>query len=180
MVTSLTNIIGAKVVRQEDGQVLAVVFGLIIHPDTGKVEALKVKALDPRIRNAVVLAGDILEFKTKVYVNNENDVAEEEDIIRITDIISRNTPFFGNKVKNEAGEYIGKVYDLEFDTKSFYLKQIYTEKSFLIFKYNPRIFSYDSIIKAEPDYILVKDTQEVEEKAEARSILDKNQPVLDI
>ncbi len=176
----MRNTIGMKVVKESDGHLLAMVSGLIIHPDTGKVEALRLKALDPRFRNAILLTGDILHFKTKVYVKDENDIAELEDIIRIMDIETRGTYFIGNTVKNEAGETIGGVVDVDFDPKSYYIKQIHSEKSFLFFRYNPRMFSYESILQVEPDFILVKDIQEVKESVKKPSILDKNQPVLDV
>ena len=99
----------------------------------------------------------ILEWKKNIYIKDEREIAEPEDIIKISEILSRNTFFIGSQVKNEAGEVFGRVYDLDFDTNKLYLRNLYVQKSFFGFKYGQRVFSYDAIVQVLPEYILVKD-----------------------
>jgi len=160
MIRSYIQIIGAPVVSSEDGELLAVIRDVIIHPDTGRIEGFWVKSLTLPIRNAVILSDSILEWKKNVYIKDDREIAEAEDIIKISELFSRNTFFIGNSVISESGLRLGKVYDLDFDTNKMYLRNIYSEKSVLgFFKYSPRVFSYDSIIQVLPEYILEKDTE---------------------
>jgi len=176
MIRSYLQIIGTSVVREEDGEVLALIRDIIIHPDTGKIEGFWVKPMTIPVGNAVIKSDSILEWKKNIYVRDENEIAEAEDIIKITEILERDTFFIGNLVKNEAGDNLGRTYDADFDTEKLFLQNIYTQKLFLLFKYNQRIFNYNSIIKVLPDYILVKDTGKIKEPA----IIEEKQPLLDV
>lgn len=179
MIKSYQQIIGTPVVRHSDGELLALINDVIINPDTGKIEAFWVKPATIPVSNAVLKSDAITDWKKKVYIQSENEIVEAEDVIRISEILSKNTYFIGNTVKNEAGDFIGTVYDLDFDTEKLYLRQIYTEKSFLIFSFSKRIFNSDSILKALPEYILVKDKQDIKEKVGETAFI-KRKPLLDV
>lgn len=171
-----SEIIGTPVLGHADGNPLALISDIIIHPDTGKIEAFWVKPLTLPISNAVIKSDSILEWKKNVYIKDDREIAEVSDIIRISEIITRNTFFVGNNVQNESGEPLGYVYDLDFDTTKLYLNNIYTNKSFLFFfKYEQRVFSFDSILKVIPEYILVKDVQEKKDV-----ILIKDKPLMEV
>lgn len=176
MLHEYQKIIGTHIIHQTEGAVLAVVSDIIIHPDTGKVEAFWVKSVSVPIANAIVRVDDILEWKKNIYVRDERAIVDPADIIKISDTLSRNTFFIGNRVKNKAGEYLGRVYDLSFDDKNFSIKQIFTQKTFLLFAFESRIFSYKSIIEVLPEYITVKDIEAKKEKAEEGA----GQPLLDV
>ena len=178
MIKTYRQIIGTPIVRQEDGAILALIQDIIIHPDTGKIEAFWVKALALPMPNAILQTESILEWKKNIYIKDEREIADPSDIIKISETLSRNTLFIGNLARNEAGEIFGGVYDLDFDVNKLFLKNLYVQKSFLGFKYNQRMFHYDNIIKVLPEYILVKDIEEKKVKVE-KPALDK-QPLLDV
>ena len=170
MIQTYSQIVGTFVIREEDGQILALIQDIIINPDTGKIEAFWVKPAALPFSNAIIKSESIIKWGKKIHVQSENDIAEAEDVIKISEILSQNIYFIGNIAQNEAGEVLGKIYDLDFDTKKMYLRQIYSEKRFLIFSYNQRIFSYDAILKVTPDHILVKDIAEKKVKV-GKSVL---------
>lgn len=178
MIRSYSQIIGTPVLGHEDGTAIALLQDIIIHPDTGKIEAFWVKPLTLPLRNAIIQSDSILEWKKKIYIKDDREIADPEDIIKVSEILSRNTIFIGNQVKNEAGKMYGKVYDLDFNVDKLYLRNLYIQKSFLGFKFEQRIFHYDNIIKVLPEYILVKDIEEKKAKAEEPA-LDKH-PLLDV
>lgn len=178
MIKTYRQIIGTPIVRQEDGAILALIQDIIIHPDTGKIEAFWVKALALPIPNAIIQTESILEWKKNIYIKDEREIADPEDIIKVSEILSRNTLFIRNQVKNEAGKIYGKIYDLDFNVDKLYLRNLYVQKSFLGFKFEQHIFHHDNIIKVLPEYILVKDIEEKKVKAEEPA-LDK-QPLLDV
>ena len=176
MVREYLGIIGTHIVREEDGEVLALLKDIIINPDTGKIEAFWVKPMNHPFSDAILLTDDIIEWKKHIYVKDEKAISSPGDIIRIEEILSRNSLFIGNRVRTKKGENIGFVYDLEFDDRKFYLKKLYTQKIFLIFRYDLRLFFYESIIEVLPEAIVVKDTVK---KAEEKATAKEGKPVLD-
>ena len=117
-----------------------------------------------------------MEWKNNVYIKDDREISEAEDIIRISEILNRNTIFVGNRVQNEGGETLGTVYDFNFDTDKLYLQNIYTQKSLLLFyKYDHRVFSFNKILKVNPEGIVVKDVQDEKEE-----VLVKDKPLLDV
>jgi sporulation protein YlmC with PRC-barrel domain len=181
MIRSVLQIIGNHVVGHEDGAILALIKDAVINPDTGKIEAFWVKPLNIPIKNAILSTDSIIEWKKNIYINDERELAEADEIIKISEILTRNTFFIGNTVINESEEVLGKVIDVDFDTNKLYLKNIYVEKTFLgIIKYQSRIFSYDSIIKVMPEYILVKDMEDKKVRVKERALSKEEQPLLNV
>lgn len=181
MIAFFSQIIGAPVLSHESGELLALVRDIIINPDTGKIEAFWVKPLTLPIANAVIKSDSIIEWKKNIYIKDEREIAEASDIIRLSEILSRNAFFIDNCTQNEDGVNLGDVYDLDFDVTKLYLKNIYTQKSFLLFwKYDRRVFSFESIIKVLPEYILVKDIQLNKAMATEIDLLKAKQPLLDV
>lgn len=172
--------IGTRILDNEEGNLLAVIQDIIIQPDTGRIEGLWVKPLTLPIKNAILQSDAILEWKKNIYIKDESKIAEPEDVIKISEILARNTFFIKNQVKNESGRTLGRIYDLDFDTTKLYLRNLYSQKSFIGFKYGPRVFSYDSIIKVLPDYILVKDMESKKVRVEENLIVKEKQPLLDV
>ena len=176
MIRSYRQITGAHILGGENGELLAILRDVIIDPDTGKIEGFWVKPLTLPVKNAVILSDSVLEWKKNVYIKDDREIAEAEDIIRISELLSRNTFFIGNSVVSESGQMLGRVNDLDFDTSKMYLRNIYSEKSLLgFFKHDQRTFSYDSIIQVLPEYILVKDTAD-----KKVGVKDVAQPLLDV
>jgi len=152
------SIIGTPIMHFDEGSLLALIKDVVINSDTGKIEAFWVKPLTVPMFNAVIQSQDIVEWKKNVYIKNDSVITDPADIIRISDIMAKKTYVIGNRVQNEEGIYYGKVYSITFDTESFYLKQIYVQKSILgIINYEQRIFSFDNIIEVTKDRIIIKD-----------------------
>lgn len=176
MIKFFSQIIGTPILSHEDGDLLALVKDIIINPDTGKIEAFWVKSLTLPIENAVIKSDSIIEWKKNIYIHNEREIADASDIIRLSEVLSRNTFFIDNRAQNEDGGNLGDVYDLDFDSVKLYLRNIYTQKSFFLFwKYEKRVFSWNDIVRVMPEYILVKDVQRLKE-----TILIKEKPLLEV
>ncbi|MBU0706201.1 hypothetical protein KJ657_04420 [Patescibacteria group bacterium] len=158
MIRDYKSIVGAKVLEFDSGDLLAMVSGIIVDPDTGMVEAFWVKPATLPVGNAILRISDILEFKKNLYIKSDKLLAQAEDVIRISEILEDGRAFLGNAVQNEAGHSYGTCVNLAFDTKTFALKQIYSRRSILgLITLDERIFSYNNIIKILPEMILVND-----------------------
>ncbi len=169
MIREFQSIIGTKVLDFETGEPLALVNDIIINPDNGAVEGFWVKPITIPLRNAIIQVSNILEFKKHIYIKDDSKIAVADDVIRISDILAQNRLFIGNKAQNEKGDYIGKIVDVSFDTKTFMINQLLTQKSFLgIIHYDKRIFSYNSIVKVLSEAVIIND-----ESTKKETILDQ-------
>lgn len=158
MIRDFGSLVGAKVLEHSTGQLLALVSGIIVDPDTGMVEAFWVRPLTLPHKNAVLKTSDILEFKKHLYVKGDRVLAQAEDLIRISEILRDGRVFLGASVQNEAGASYGQCVNLTFDSQTYALKQIYTRKSiFGLITTDERIFSYNDIVKVLPEAIIVND-----------------------
>ena len=164
-----SEIIGSQFKDTHTGEVLALLKDLIIDPETGKVEAFWVKPMTVPLSNAIIQVQDVLDWKKHIYVKGEQVIADPADVIRITDILEKKRLFMGNSVRGEAGDQFGRVYNLDFDSKTYYLKNISTQKSVLgIIGYDSRIFSYSRIVEVLENEIIVDDNILEEEIAETQ------------
>ncbi len=158
MIRDFKSMVGAKVLGEDSGDLLAMVSDIIVNPDSGMVEAFWVKPTTLPLKSAILKTSDILEFKKNLYIRSDRVLAQAEDVIRINEILEDGRQFIGSHVQNEVGESYGRCDDLSFDSDSYALKQIHSSKSILgIITLDERIFSYENIIKVLPEIILVKD-----------------------
>jgi len=158
MVRNYKSIFGARVLEFDSGDLVATVSGIIVDPDTGIVEAFWVKPTTLNVRSAILRVPDIVELKKNFYINSDKVLAQAEDVIRISEILTDGRTFLRNSVKNEAGHSYGTCVDLGFDTKTFALRHIYSKRSVLgLITLDERIFSYNNIIRVLPEMILVDD-----------------------
>jgi len=177
MVKEYSSIIGTPVLHYEDGALLAAVQDVIVDTDTGKIEGVWVKPLTLPIADAVIQVQDITEWKKNIYIKNESVISEPADIIKITDILSKNTVVIGNSVKNQEGKNYGKVFDLTFDAGSYYIRQIYVQKSILGFiNFDKRILAYDTIIEILQDAIIIDDKTAQKEKVVEAGFVKNTSP----
>ena len=150
--------IGTKVLEFDSGDLLGMVSGIVIDPDSGMVEAFWVRPATIPVRSAILRTSDILELKKNLYIKSDQVLAQAEDVIRVNEIIEDGRKFLGSLVQNEGGDSYGRCDDLSFDTETYALKQIHSRKSFLgLITLDERLFSYENIIKVLPGQILISD-----------------------
>ena len=174
MIKEYTSIIGTRILHFDNGQLIGLLKDIIINPDSGKIEAFWINTASLAFKHGILQNDDIVEWKKHIYVRNEHVIAEPDEIIRIKDVLDRNTQFIGNSVKGESESAYGKVYSLDFDSDKGMLRYIYSQKSFLGINGKKFTFHYKDIVKTLPDYILVKDNQiKSEEIAESSAMENK-------
>ena len=158
MIRNYESILGSHVIHQENGSILGLVEGLIVNPDSGKLEAFWVRPAEQPFSHAIVQSQNVAEWKKHLYVKDESALADPTQIIRIADILAQNRPILGNRVENENGQSYGKVVGADINDQTGYVHQIQTQKSLLgLFGYKKRIFSYSKIVEVLPSKIIVSD-----------------------
>ena len=144
--------IGLPIVDQHSHLVVGRLSDIIIDTETGKIIAFAL------LRGQIVVPLDIIEWRPDHLVISDMDhIVHADDVVRIQAVLQRHIPVFANRVVTEADEYIGRVVDMVFNTKTFELKNLFVAKLFLIFKYDHRIISVKNIIEIKKEKIIVKD-----------------------
>lgn len=158
MIKDFRSLVGAKVLEYSSGQLLALISGIIIDPDTGMVEAFWVRPITLPVKNAILKTSDIMEFKKHLYIKSDRVLAQAEDVIRISEILAEDRELLNTRVLSEAEVSYGKCVNLTFDTQTYALRQIYARRSILgLITLDERIFSYNDIIKVLPGVVMVND-----------------------
>jgi len=148
-----SKIIGMPVVGADYIRALCSVKDIIIDPENGKVIAFLV---DSR-RNLVVCPMDILSMKHGVWIKNEQDIINSDDVLRVGKVLKEYGSLIRKKVVTENGKVLGKVIDFSIDDKFLVLAKLYTSKSILgIIQYDGRVVPSKHIISIEKDQITVK------------------------
>lgn len=158
MIRRYSSIIGLPLVDFNEGNTLALLRDIIVNPDSGKIEAFWVKPVGNIFANLIVQTQDILEWKKKIYTRDDSALATAEEVLRIAEILKKETPIIDQRVKGASGANYGTVSDLEFNDSTFDLKQIYTQKRLLgLIPYVHFTFTAKKIVQITSENILVDD-----------------------
>lgn len=147
-----TQTIGQPVVT-EHGHIVGRVFDMIINPDTGKIVAFVLGPTGQKIVSPI----DVLAWNSALIINDEESILEPDDIQIVSKIIEKNIHIRGTKVFTKSGEYVGKVGDIAFNTKTFMLTVLLIGKSFLGFYYDKKNVAHKDIIQITGEKIIIKD-----------------------
>lgn len=152
-----TTILGAKIVEQETGEELAVVYDLIIDPETGKLEAFWVNQGFFSGAEKILSLNDVIEWKIKVYIQDTDVFINPAEILKIKEIIKKKIPIFMHKVKTLSGSKLGRVIDIFFDPITNKIIQIQIAKSLLGLKYAKRLIPFSEIYQITREAVFLKD-----------------------
>jgi len=100
-------------------------------------------------KEKVVLPRDIIKWTDNLYVQNNNDVCEVEDIIRLRNIYYDYVYLINLPVVTVSGYKLGHVRDYTFCNKTFQLKKLIVNKQDI---------SSMQIVSIDREKIIVKDT----------------------
>lgn len=116
---------GIPVLSLRVGGPVAEVIAPIINPNNLYIEGWHVQ--DSRSGEALVLLSkDIRELIPQGLAIDDHEVlSEEEELVRLQDILKLNFSLPGLKVTSQSGKNYGKVSDFAFETSSFYVQKIY-------------------------------------------------------
>lgn len=148
--------IGQFIVRKHDGEEIAVIEDLVIDTDTGKIQGLWLKPFVFFAKSLILLWRDIQVWQIKLYIENEEVLAEPEDLIRLKPIFDKDIQIYHNQVITNENVYLGKVYDFNFDVDSGQIINLFIVKKFLFVPIERRILPLKEVIEIRSDAIVVK------------------------
>jgi len=145
-------------IQNGEGALVGFVEDLIINPDSGELAGLLVREGFGKKQLKTLGAKDVLGISTDFYlISNYTDLGEIDEIVRLKQIMDKETKIVGNKVYTFSGTYLGRVFDYTVDLHSFVISRIYVGGKTLGAFGKQYIIGYAQIISIEKDRITVDD-----------------------
>lgn len=169
----LSSAVDTPVVAEDDGQIAGQVAGILIHPDTAKIEGFFVRA--PGAGRALFLsAADILRWTDRVTVAREEVLSPVEDRVRLRELLEDPRPLLGQRIRTKSGRSLGRCRDVQFDLTHFALTWIFPRR---FLRWGVPLPA-TQILEVRRDAIVVRDqgpategSEEPSENLEATSII---------
>ena len=157
-----TRSLGLPVLEEETGDVLGVLSGMVLQPDTGVVEGFFVRMHGWSANQQFLIAHDILHWGTRITVRSSDVLSTVDDLVRVQSILAQKRPILGQTIVTESGRTLGRCADVQFATGSFCLEWLFPRRWF---RWGVPIPA-SQILEVKPDAIVVKDPAATEEERE--------------
>ncbi|MBI2798126.1 PRC-barrel domain-containing protein [Candidatus Saccharibacteria bacterium] len=156
-----SHIIQLPVFSVQDGGILGRVQKLIVNPDDFKIVMLQVH-LQTKFRPRYLLPHDIkLVDNNKLIIESANDLAEDEDLVRLKPYIKQPFLLCGANVVTQSSKKLGRVNDFSLSTNDFTATKLYLKsRSIWQFFYASHIIDRNMVVDVKDDNktIVVKDS----------------------
>ena len=167
MLINGSKLSNSKVLSLHVGGAIATVKRVVIDPNNLKIIAFEVGG--PLIRGEVGNILDVTDIREVanigMIIDSTDDLMEQEDVIRINDIMKLNFNLVGLKVKTKKGEKLGKVEDYVLDTETFTIHQLIVHRPAAKALLDPELTIPRSEIVEINDYeVIVKDEKKTAKK----------------
>ncbi|HAI98859.1 TPA: hypothetical protein DCL30_05000 [Candidatus Peribacteria bacterium] len=108
---------GLPVVDASSDAILGRLKGIVLNPDTGKVEGFTVHVPGLLSGSELFCAGvDILHWGTHILVRDSDILSPVEDRIRLQELLAQRRPLLGQRIRTESGKILGICADVQIDT----------------------------------------------------------------
>lgn len=146
--------IGLDVVDADSDERLGEINGILIHPDTGKVEGFFIKRRKWLGGDGLFLASvDIAHWGLAVRVRDPEVLSPLEDRIRLAAIAEDGRTVLGQEMMTEGGMGIGTCADVQFETKTFMVEWFFPKSWW---KWKPAV-PFSAIVEVRADAIVVRE-----------------------
>ncbi len=126
----LSTAIGLPVVDSSE-ELLGVISGVLINPDTGAIEGIFVRVASFLASETMFAATiDIQHWGRRVRIRDADSLSPLEDLVRLQQIMEERRPIVGQIIKTEEGTVLGRCVDIQFDTRFFRLEWLFPRKFF--------------------------------------------------
>ncbi len=144
--------LGMNVVDDRGDELRAIVTGIFLHPDLGKVEGLFVRGFSGE---EFLSVQDIAHWGGTIVVRDGDVIAPLEERVRLSALRDEGRTILGQKVVTREGQTIGTCVDVQFETETFRLEWIFPRR-FLRWK---RPIPAGAIVEVRTDAVCVRDEE---------------------
>ncbi len=142
------------VYNEDTAETLGALSGILLHPDTGKVEGFFVRMSGFLVSQTLFLSSmDIIRWGTKVYVRHADALSDLGDLVRLQSLVEEQRPVLGQSIRTESGRTLGRCADVQFDTHSFVIEWIFPKS---LWRWGTAL-PVSQILEVRKDGIVVKD-----------------------
>lgn len=158
-----TMTVGIPVVDEDPGEELGRIRGILIHPDTGKVEGFFVGQQGLLQSADLFLASeDIRRWGLRIVVRGAHVLSPVEERIRLQPVLEEGRTLLGQRILTDTGRALGRCGDVQFSTELFVTEWIWPRK---LWKWGTP-FPLSQVLEVRKDAIIVRDpSASVPEKA---------------
>ena len=129
MRTRFSTALGLPVIDDDTGEPLGALNGILLNPDTGKVEGFFIKI--PGFLSSTMLflsSFDVLHWGMRVAIRGMEVLSPLEDHIRLQTMADEGRYFLGQRIVTDTGRYLGVCKDVQFDTDQFMVEWFWPKK----------------------------------------------------
>ncbi len=149
-----SSCLGTHVLEDGSEEELGLITGILIHPDTGKVEGFFVRSKKFwRAEEDFLASADIAHWGLAVRVRDADVLSPIEDRIRLMSVAEDGRAILGQKMLTESGTSLGICRDVQFETKTFMVEWFFPKR---YFRWRPAI-PFSAIVEVRVDGIVVRD-----------------------
>lgn len=162
MLVYASKLIGTPILSVQSAGPIGAIADSIVDPNSLKILAFYISG--PLVKNTNILdAKSIREYsKYGCVVDSIEDLAEKDDIIKVSKIIDLNFSLIGLKVETKKGTKLGKVIDFTITPDDFSVQQIVVKRPLVKSFLDPELIIPRAEIVEVTDYkIIVKDEEKV-------------------
>ena len=152
--------IGTPVLEEGFEHTVGLLSGILIHPDTGKIEGFLVHVLGAG--DLFMSSLDVSRWGTRIYIRSTDVLSPAEDRIRLQPLLDDPRSILGQKIRTESGTSLGRCQDIQFNTDVMHVEWLFPRKWFHFGVALP----ISDVVEVTPAAIIVKDPVV---KAEAES-----------
>jgi sporulation protein YlmC with PRC-barrel domain len=115
----------------ETGDVLGTISGILINPDTGKVEGFFIKIAGfLRSEHLFLSSLDILSWGRRIYTRSGDNLAPIDDHIRLRALLAEGRTYLGARILTDLNRLLGRCRDVQFETQHFMLEWLFPKQFF--------------------------------------------------
>lgn len=125
----LSSSLGLPIIEKNDDHVLGVISGILINPDSGKIEGFYAKVPGLMLKEDLFFSAlDTVKWGTRVSIQDREVLSFASDRVRLKEILEDPRSVLGQKVVYENGKSLGVCKDVQFDTDKMIMTWIFPKK----------------------------------------------------
>jgi len=163
--------LGLPVIDDSAEEVFGTIVGVLLHPDSGRVEGFFVQIPHfLRSEELFLPALDIVRWGLRVVVRSAEVLAPPGEFLRVVPLIEDGRTILGQRIRTESGKELGRCKDVQWNTKTFSLEWLFPKRWFMWGLPIP----VTDIVEVKRDAIIVRDSlaTTTEPNLEKKSLLD--------
>ena len=126
-----TASLGLPVLEQETAEVLGRISGMLLHPDTGRVEGFFVRTEGFFSHEDLFLSPlDIVHWGMRIIVRNRDALSPPEERVRLQPLLDGKRPVLGQPIVTQRGRPLGRCSDVQFSTRDYVLQWLFPRRFF--------------------------------------------------